>query len=674
MEMLPPIFSAESKDRLDSWKEIASYLGRSERTVRRWEKTERLPVHRHRHHRQDSVYASKKEIDEWLRARSEGSGGAVLPERRRITYWPVGAGIVGLVALGAVLVAIFSGREEQTLVSQRGPYRAVPLTSYQGVEQHPSFSPAGDQVAFSWGSGGEYDFDIYVKTIGVETPRRITTHPAPERGPVWSPDGRFLAFLRVLGPRADLIMIPAEGGAERVVTQVRSPHRYIIGDPGPFLAWVGDGEHVIFFDQAPGSDASALYLYSLETSEKRQMTSPPAAWRGDSAPVLSPDGQGLAFVRSYDISSSEIYTLRLSPDLTPRGDPRPLTRLNRSSHSPAWTPDGREIVFGSGLWDAISLWICPAEECAEPTPLTGAGEDAYQVTISPATGMLAYTRFAEDRDIWRIDLRESHPVSPRMSPLITSTRRDMEAYYSPDGNSIVFVSTRSGSLELWICDPDGSNPRQVTDFGGAPSGSPRWSPDGRRIVFDNPAEGQMEIFVTDWQGGSVRRLTHDPAADIVPTWSSDGRWVYFCSRRGGTFEIWKIPAEGGEAIQVTHHGGFRCRESLDGRFLYYIKSDDPVELWRMPVEGGEETVVIESVWRRHWDLGKSGIFYQERVSAEERSILFRDFKTGETRVVVPDPGDIEMSIGIAPDEQALLVSKPAGVIGDLMIVEVFYQP
>lgn len=68
-----------SEDHLDSWKEIASYLGREVRTVQRWEKRESLPVHRHFHHAISSVYAFKTEIDKWRSSRSASLSAAVSP-------------------------------------------------------------------------------------------------------------------------------------------------------------------------------------------------------------------------------------------------------------------------------------------------------------------------------------------------------------------------------------------------------------------------------------------------------------------------------------------------------------------------------------------------------------------------------------------------------------------
>src|ERR1700679_489823 len=65
---------SQSEDRLDSWKEIASYLKRDVTTVQRWEKREGMPVHRHLHDRMGSVYASRAELDEWMRSRNLQTG------------------------------------------------------------------------------------------------------------------------------------------------------------------------------------------------------------------------------------------------------------------------------------------------------------------------------------------------------------------------------------------------------------------------------------------------------------------------------------------------------------------------------------------------------------------------------------------------------------------------
>src|SRR5579864_3254976 len=94
---------SDGNDRLDSWKEIAAHLGREVRTVQLWEKSEGLPVHRHQHGRQGSVYAFKSELDGWRNARSSSppaSPSAAPPEsaRNRRTVWIAATVAVALLA------------------------------------------------------------------------------------------------------------------------------------------------------------------------------------------------------------------------------------------------------------------------------------------------------------------------------------------------------------------------------------------------------------------------------------------------------------------------------------------------------------------------------------------------------------------------------------------------
>src|SRR5206468_7335757 len=76
------------------------------------------------------------------------------------------------------------------------PPSAVPLTSLQGVVRYPSFSPDGNHVAFTWSGPNQDNPDVYVQQIGAGSPLRLTTDPANDYSPVWSPDGRAIAFLR----------------------------------------------------------------------------------------------------------------------------------------------------------------------------------------------------------------------------------------------------------------------------------------------------------------------------------------------------------------------------------------------------------------------------------------------------------------------------------------------
>jgi Tol biopolymer transport system component len=206
-----------------------------------------------------------------------------------------------------------------------------------------------------------------------------------------------------------------------------------------------------------------------------------------------------------------------------------------------------------------------------------------------------------------------------------------------------------------VCDSDGANPLQLTDFGEPHTGTPRWSPDGRQIVFDSNVEGNQEIMIISADGGQPRRLTNDPALDMIPSWSRDGRWIYFTSKRSGDMQLWKVPVEGGEAKQVTRQGGLEGFESADGKFVYYSKGLDIRDIWRVPVVGGEETLVLElqkAGHRRSWAVAEDGIYFAVAETASRSVVRFFSFATGrvERRVA-----NLERSIKEGP--QGLTISR-----------------
>jgi dipeptidyl aminopeptidase/acylaminoacyl peptidase len=209
---------------------------------------------------------------------------------------------------------------------------------------------------------------------------------------------------------------------------------------------------------------------------------------------------------------------------------------------------------------------------------------------------------------------------------------------------------------------------------GASSGTPRCSPDGRQIAFDSRQGGHSDIYVINAEGGSARRVTTEPFENNLPQWSRDGRWIYYSSNQTGTWQIWKVPAQGGQAEQVTKQQGLVAFESVDGKFLYYMK-DRAGPIWRMPVEGGEETRVLDrKIWWRHWKVMENGICFLDTEQTGPE-IEFFDFGTRRLRRVTsvdrekgfPNAG----VISVAPDGQWILFARIDQIDSDIMLVENF---
>jgi Tol biopolymer transport system component len=554
------------------------------------------------------------------------------------------------------------------------PLTAVPLTSYPGYEGFPSFSPDGTQVAFQWCTEEPAaNCDIYIKQIGVEPPFRLTTDPAEDFSPAWSPDGKFIALLRKLSAtRTALILMPQRGGQERVLGECDIAYqtdRALLF--GSYLAWTPDSKWLVLPWGEAGKPATGLFVFSVETREARRLTSSP--W--DNAPAFSPEGRTLAFNRGGP--PDLIYLLRLTKDYQPEGGPERLALAAESYYrnlGAAWSSDGRDIVFSSGGWASTALWRVAASAAARPRRLPFASDGASAPAVSRQGDRLAYVVNRTDANIWRIDLRSpgQNPGSP--TRLIASTREERDPASSPDGKRIAFMSSRSGACEIWMCASDGSNPVQLTALGGPILFVPKWSPDGQNIVFAAVQAGNEDLYVVSANGGVPRRLTDHPAADKWPSWSRDGRWLYFCSMRSGSDEIWKMPAKGGEAVRITRHGGDVPQESPDGRFVYYEKGwPSHCSVWKVPAAGGEEVKVLDSTHPyAGWTVGEQGIYFFTPADKQGRSdIRLCNSATGKISKILTIAQNVGYRIAVSPDERTILYGQYDQAGSDLMLVENF---
>ena len=126
---------------------------------------------------------------------------------------------------------------------------------------------------------------------------------------------------------------------------------------------------------------------------------------------------------------------------------------------------GERLSFLLDHYLSPNLFRIAASGSGKPQRLAAVGEDGSEAAISHRTQRLVYTRELLDVNIWRLEVPGPHGKISSPMKLISSTRVDSEAQFSPDGKKIVFNSNRTGSFEIWICDSDGSNALQLTSLG-----------------------------------------------------------------------------------------------------------------------------------------------------------------------------------------------------------------
>lgn len=120
--------------------------------------------------------------------------------------------------------------------------------------------------------------------------------------------------------------------------------------------------------------------------------------------------------------------------------------------------------------------------------------------------------------------------------------------------SVAFYSARDGNNEIYVMDPDASEPRRITEHPSSDT-DPALSPDGRDVVFTSNRTGNNDIFVIDSRGGQTRNLTNHSANDGWARWSPNGRHIAFHSNRAGNFEIYVMDADGGSLKRLTTYTG-----------------------------------------------------------------------------------------------------------------------
>jgi Tol biopolymer transport system component/DNA-binding winged helix-turn-helix (wHTH) protein len=551
------------------------------------------------------------------------------------------------------------------------------VTSMPGFVRDLALSPDGTRVAFAWDKGDRSKFDLFIKLIGTETPLRLTKSEGPASRtnwqtegrmyPVWSPDGKYLAFLRHERDLSGIYVVPSLGGPERRIYHYHSPNAWRFSG----LAWSADGKWLALNDSLTTGGPYGIFLVSVDFLEVRQLTSPPMGYLGDLSFWFSPTADKLEFIRcgtgAEDVNIVSLFG----------GEPRRLGRLTENKlwtcwSGAAWTPDGRDVVFSSAVDGPLSLWRLPLTG-GVPRRVAGSAAGATNPSISGSK--LAYLQVIQNDNIWRLPNPALSGHSGLSSKLISSSANEHQPQYTPDGRKLAFESNRSGTFEIWTADSDGSHPVQITHFGGPHTGTPRWSPDGRKLTFDSRPDGHSDIFVVNADGGVPHKLTSDKSEDVVPSWSRDGRWIYWGSNRTSTWQVWKMPSEGGPAVQVTRQGGFSAIESVDRKFLYYSKDPYGTQIWRMPLAGGEETLVSDQISARWaaWALVPAGIYFVTTETDSVPAIRFFDFETNKVKHVVTllDCPGLEIGFAISPDQKWFVYSQVDERQSDIMLVENF---
>jgi serine/threonine protein kinase/Tol biopolymer transport system component len=587
-----------------------------------------------------------------------GAEGSSITQKPRRYGWGLRVGaalaiLVCAIAAGWAIVRSLTSRDvaARTAKSRAGRSlsvtgRIVPLTSLPGTVWDPAFSPDAKQIAFFWNGEDPLKSDLYVQLVGGDKPLRLThtNSSGPFRSPAWSPDGREIAFGHCDDNGGAIFIVPALGGAERRLTDVVCT----LGEVG-HPNWTSDGKFLVLADRCVPDGPKGVVVFSLETGEKRCLTAPPPGDVGDLDPTLSPDQKTVAFIRMPTALVGDIYTVALAG-----GDLRRLTDENKFLPRLMWAADGQTIIFDSGRSSLGGPWR-----------ISAAGGAIEPETMYPAVGALSrdgrrlvYANGSGVASIWRANLSRAGGQVVSQNRVIATQGTNDAAQLSLDGRQIVFGSQRTGRLEIWKSNADGSDPVQLTFFGGH-AGTPRWSPDGKWIAFDYRPENHSHVYLIDAEGRNLHMVVSGDYENGAASWSRDGASIYFASNRTGEWEVWRREFASGRETQMTHHGGMAAFESFDWKTLYYSKLEG-AGVWSVPVAGGEEQRITQAPHLGYWGhfaVTEAGLYLVDADAEPGPTIMYYDFQTRRIKPVLvlkQDPLPWTANLSASRDGRTLL--------------------
>jgi Tol biopolymer transport system component len=527
--------------------------------------------------------------------------------------------------------------------------RFLPVSAQPGNEHDPAVSPDGRRIAFAWDQGRAQPSSLYSKQVGDDSPLRLTDEGGDDQAPAWSPDGTQLGFVRVTAAGCELRSVPAGGGASRRLAACLDPQQRR-------FAWTPDARGLLLRGPREGGPGAGLHVLDLASQKSHALPIARPGTASDGAPAYSPDGRRVAFVREHGAHVGDIYLVDAAG-----GTPQRLTHDESDVRGVTWIAAGTQLVFASDRGGVHGLWSVAATG-GTPVLVAGGRRGVSAPTASFSGNVIGYEAWSGDWQIWRQPASGAAgaPVSPAAGAW------SFDARFAPDGRQIAFVSNRSGSDELWLCNTDGSGIRRLTSFEAGSVRSPRFSPDGRRVAFVARPRGGADVYVADVAGGPLRWLTQAPGDEVAPAFSADGRWVYYGSHHADGWQLRKHALDSSHDV-ATGVRGYAAQESRDGRWLYFTRIEQ-AGLWRVPAAGGGEALVtadLAAVDWASWGSAEAGVHWTARdADGRARVLLWRPGADGpETLAGVPDPA--RPGIDVDGTASTLLYSRATRLASDI---------
>ncbi|HVP38366.1 MAG TPA: S41 family peptidase [Candidatus Saccharimonadales bacterium] len=441
---------------------------------------------------------------------------------------------------------------------------AVRVTSSEGQEQFPKFSPDGRTIAFT----GEYDGNVDAYTVPTDggEPRRLTWYPAANQVMEWYPDGKSLLIRSHRSPeRTDrFFKVPASGGFE---DQLPLPS-------GGYASFSADGRQIAYvmpsydnrtWKRYRGGDAPDIWVYDFDRNVSENIT---RDWPGpDEWPMWS--GRTIYYCSDRGGRQANLWAY----DLDKKAH-RQVTTY--SDYDVKWPSIGSDaIVFEKGGY--LFVMDLPSEQVHKIQVLVPDDKPATRAEYRNVASRIGGWDLSPSAKRAVIEARgEIFTVPAEKGDVRNLTQspgsRERGPQWSPDGKWIAYFSDKSGEWEIHVCGSDGKAPdRQVTHGGNTYRYSLQWSPDSKKIAFNDKTRC---LYWCDVATGKITKVDKGEFGEITDfSWAPDSRWVAFSKAFPNRLD--RICVYALETGKVTPLGDGMSEEvnpafDPDGKYLYFI--------------------------------------------------------------------------------------------------------
>ena len=519
-----------------------------------------------------------------------------LPPRLRWGVYAMVATVCVLAVLGVWRLNSTRPASDQVAAKNRTPSGShVPsgipsiqhLTTTDRLEMMPAFSPDGRHIAFVAPVG---DFkQVFIREPGTGPVVQLTQGDYDHLQPAWGPDTNTIYYAQSSKRGTHPSAGDAQGASYMSFEVNLVRHDLVKGEADTVVELaanptVAPGGADLFFVRA-----ARIWRSDLLGGRQVQMSEDGGNWEHTELRVAV-DGSKLVF-RRFNIKEDkhEIAVLTTNHVMS-------VVRSNGWNFNPAWHPSGDYIYFSQYRGAGQNIWRLALSggntAAGEPEPVTVGGGSDSEPAFSPDGKRMVFSVSSQNADVYRVSM---DPATGRMNGLpiepmpFNSNREDSRASWAPSVEQpmVAFNSDRDGDMNIYIWREKDNSVTQVT---AGPGGDYQatWSPDLQRLTFWSSRSGNAEIYVVGTNANSTPvQLTHNPGLDVNPFFSPDGKRIVFASEREGRFDLYTMNADGSNQrrlvknAMVCHFNPWFDNESVFNQ----VKVEQEIAYYRIFVDG-----------------------------------------------------------------------------------------